>query len=57
MLYLIVLQFFTQRAAVDAKIGSGFTLIIVAVPQHGLQQGLFDFGDYGFKQVAGSFSI
>jgi hypothetical protein len=31
MLDLVVLQFFTQRATVNAKVGSGFTLIVVAV--------------------------
>lgn len=37
MLYLIVLQFFAQGTAINTKINSSLTLIIVAVLQHGLQ--------------------
>jgi hypothetical protein len=37
MLYLIVFQFFAKCSAVNAKIGSRFALIIVAVLQYGLQ--------------------
>jgi len=50
---MVLLKFFAQGAAVDAKTGCGSRLIVIAVPKHGLQHRLLYFGNHGVKQVAG----
>ena len=57
MFDMVLLKFLTQRAAVDAETGCSFGLVVVAVPQHGLEHGLFDFRDHGIEQVTGQFAV
>ncbi len=40
---MVLLEFFTQGAAVDTQAGGGFGLVVVAMPQHGLEHGLLNF--------------
>ena len=50
---MVLLKFFAQGAAIDAKTGSGSRLVVIAVAEHGLQHRLLDFGDYRFEQITG----
>ena len=54
---MVLLKFFTQGAAIDTKTGRGSRLIVVAVPQYGLEHRLLDFRDHRVKQVAGQFAV
>ena len=57
MLDMVLPEFFAQGAAIDAKAGGRFRLVVVAVPQHGLEHGLLNFGNHGVEQVAGKFTV
>lgn len=53
MIDMILLEFLAQGTPVDAKAGGSSGLVVVTMPQYGLQHRLLDFGDYGVEQVAG----
>ena len=53
MFDMVLLEFFAQRAAIDAEAGRRAGLVVVAMAQHGLQHRAFHLGDHGFEQVAG----
>lgn len=53
MIDMILLKFLAQGAPVDAKAGGGSRLVVIAMPQHGLQHRLLDFGDYGIEKITG----
>jgi hypothetical protein len=54
---MVLLKFFAQRTAIDAEAGSGSRLVVIAVPEHGFEHRLLYFGDHGFKQVTGQFTV
>ena len=53
MFDMVLLKFLTQGAAINAKAGSGFRLVVIAMSKHGFQHRLLYFGNHGVKQVAG----
>ena len=53
MIDMILLKFLAEGAPVDPKAGGSSRLIVIAMPQYGLQHRLLDFGDYGIEQVTG----
>ena len=57
VLYLILSELFSQGTTINAKISGSSGLIVIAVPQHGLEHRLLNFGDYSFEQVTGNFSV
>ena len=54
---MVLLKFFTQGAAIDAKAGRGSRLVVIAVTEHGLEHRLLNFGDHCVKQVAGYLAV
>ena len=57
MFDMILLKFFTQCTAIDAKVYGSFRLVVLTMMEHGLQHGLLDFRNNRIKQVTGYFSI
>ena len=57
MFDMVLLKFLAQGAAIDAETGRGLGLVVVAVPQHGLQHGLLNFSDDRIKKVARELAI
>ncbi len=53
MIDMILLKFLAQGAPVDAKAGGSSGLVVITMPQYGLQHRLLDFGDYGIEQITG----
>ena len=46
---MILLELLAQGASIDTKAGGGSGLIVVAMTQHGLEHGLFDFRNNGVE--------
>ncbi|MEE8365753.1 MAG: hypothetical protein V3R76_08200 [Gammaproteobacteria bacterium] len=49
VVYLILLEFFTQCATINAEISGGFGLIVIAVLQYGSEHWLLNLRDDGFE--------
>ena len=57
MFDMILLEFLTKGAAIDAETGGGSGLVIVTMLEHGFQHRRLDFGDHCFEQVTGQFAV